>query len=55
MKEGTVATPKSKFFLIQHGECIVEKNISIQVSNPQDKNKPSVQNTQTAQIAVIGN
>ena len=55
IKEGTAATQDSKFYLIQQGECIVEKNVSINLSSPRNGNKVNVQNnTQTAQIAVIG-
>jgi len=47
-------TKNTKFFLIQHGECVVEKNVVIEVENPYDRSKPISENTQPIQVAVIG-
>lgn len=53
--EGKVNNPKkSKLFLIFRGECLIEKNISIQVNHPLNKSQPFVQNTESLQLSVIG-
>jgi len=54
VNEGKVPEKEAKFYLIQHGECIIEKLLLKEIPDPYDLHKKLVSNVEKVTITVAG-
>ncbi len=54
INEGKVPEKEAKFYLIQHGECLIEKILLKEIADPYDLQKKLVSNVEKVNISVAG-
>lgn len=52
MTEGKTTDQDPKFYVVQHGECLVEKQILKEIADPYDPQKTLVSRFEKVQITV---